>query len=163
MHIAGAIVVTAVAAQSLGLFGGGSPTIVSPLPYPFVLAVFSGVPSFLLPPLVGLAFVLWDPRPLLRTATSANDSLPRRTYLLVAAVALLSGTWFSVGWTYGVTYQGYEHIVICAAFGAVLLIATILQSWVTIRSRNRAHTIATHVILFAWASSYAFPYLGELC
>ena len=154
LQLTGAIVVTVVAAQSLGVFVGGAPSIVSPFPLPLVFLLLLGVPWVLLPLLMGLAFVLWNSR---------SDVLPRRTLVLVAAVALLSGAWFLVGWPYGVRYQGLEHTLICAVLSGVLLIVTILQSWLAIRSRSRADAIVTHMILFAWASSYAFPYFGELC
>ncbi len=65
-------------------------------------------------------------------------------------------------WGYGVSYQGYRYTlttaVISCSFAAV--IAGLL---VRLRGIPTARfSLTVNLLLFAWAFTYAFPYLGEL-
>ena len=160
-QVAGSIFVAAATAQALGLFGGGSPTLLSPSPFPLVMFGFRGVPFPLLPFLPAAGFLLWNPRTLLGQMSRAGH-FPRRTWALLGVLMLLSAAWFALGWRYGVEYEGFTFTVWSAVFSAVLGVATFTAARAATRTQRFVYSWLAHVILFAWAGTYAFPYLGEV-
>ena len=92
--------VTLFAAQSSGLLGGRSPSLVSPSSFPFMVLTLIGIPPWLIPLLWGVLFVGWQPA-LLR----GEAEVPSRTIALWLATALLSGAYFVVSWRAGVMFD----------------------------------------------------------
>jgi hypothetical protein len=93
-----------IAAQSLGMFGGGAPTILSPVSILLAIPAFLGVP----PPLVVLAFVgifwLWYVQ-----LFAGKVSIPKRTAVLLIVMGALSTVSFAIDWKAGIKYQGLAH------------------------------------------------------
>ena len=101
-----AVLVTAagvalIAAQSLGLFGGGSPTLASPAAFPLTALTVAGLPQWPVAVLWGGVFLAWCPA-LLRGAAE----IPARTVAVWLATVILSGIYFAVGWGAGLRYEG---------------------------------------------------------
>jgi len=146
---------------SVGLLVSGVPTILCPFPTLTVL------PAFLLSNLrlwktaiavPMLCFFLWHPG-LLR----GDAKIPKRSYVLLIVLILLSIADFIAGWNWGLQYQGsqYAHAV-CAinVAWAVFLVLVFARSWK--KPPSFVCSLFLHWMLFAWLAWYAFPYLGEL-
>lgn len=104
-----------------------------------------------------LFFLLWNPQ-LFR----ADGNVPKRSYVLLAALSALSTVDFAVSWKWGLFYQGPPYTAV---------ICSINIAWVgflALAFRRSFKTITTfrtslflHWMLFAWLSWYAFPWLRE--
>ena len=102
-----------------------------------------------------LLFFLWRPG-----FFRGESMVPRRSYVLLAIVTVLSILYFISSWRLGLRYQGVGHthavLVVNVGWAAVLV-------WAFVRTRKTGASFRTslfvHWMLFAW---YAFPYLGEL-
>jgi hypothetical protein len=150
-----AVGVWLIAAQSLGLFGGGSPTLVSPAAFPLTALVLSGIPQWLASVLWGGLFLAWHPA-LLRGVAQ----IPARTVALWLVVAILSAAYFAAGWHAGVRYEGALFTWTTLILNIFLSILCTALLW---RARTRpslGRSLSLHASLFAWISTYAFPYLG---
>jgi hypothetical protein len=153
--LAGLLVALA-AAQSLGAFGGGSPTILSPVSVPLAIPALLGAPL----PLVVLTFAgifwLWCFQ-----LFNGTPLVPRRTTLLLGVMAALSTASFAIGWDYGIRYQGLTYTITCVVASTAMLACCAFILW---RARKRASfsgSVLLHTLTFVWLASYAFPYLGE--
>jgi hypothetical protein len=146
---------------SVWLFLSGVPTIFSPFPAltvipALMLAQWHLEYAAVLPPAV--LFLLWNPQ-LLR----AEGKILKRSYVLFALVAVLSGVDFVLSWKWGLRYQGPPYTAI---------VCSINIAWIGFlslafrRCLNKAPSFRTslfvHWMLFAWLCWYAFPWLGEL-
>ena len=148
--------VVLIAAQSLGLFGGRTPTLTSPASFPLIVPALLGGPPWLVAILWGALFVAWHPA-LLQGAAE----VPSRTLALWLAAALLSGAYFLMSWRAGLAFEGSLFTRSSLAANLVLfgVCSTLLR-----RARatpSFAWYLSLHVALFGWISTYAFPYLGE--
>jgi hypothetical protein len=104
-----------------------------------------------------LLFLVWNPG-LLR----GQLKIPRRTYLLLAAVIALSFVYLVGSWNYGVQYQGvgYTFVVDAINLGWIAILCFLsFRNW-----KGEPYfltNLAVHWIFFAWIAWYAFPWLGE--
>ena len=146
---------------SFGLLLTGVPTILGPLP------LLTTIPALLLSTwrlyylaigLPVLLFFLWRPG-FFRGA----PQVPRRSYVLVAIITVLSITYFISGWRRGLQYQGagYTRAVLIVNVGwAAVLVFAFVRTWK--KGASFGISLFVHWMLFAWLAWYAFPYLGEL-
>lgn len=144
-----------IAAQSLGLFGGGSPTLASPAAFPLTALVLSGIPQWPVAALWGCLFIAWHPA-LLRGAAT----IPPRTVALWLVTTVLSGVYFVVGWQAGLRYEGLLFAWITLLVDILLFGLCTILMW---RARARPSfrwALSLQTSLFVWISTYAFPYLG---
>ena len=89
--------------------------------------------------------------------------VPRRSYVLLALLAVLSAIDFVVSWKWGLQYEGPQFTaVVCSVNIAWLGFLGLAFA----RTRNGTTSFGTslflHWMLFAWLGWYAFPWLGEL-
>lgn len=149
-------IVGLIAAQALGIFGGGAPTVISPGPVPLVVLVLLGLPISL----VILAFVGWY----LWWCPSLYSGLPRfpmRSIVLFVTLVVLSAAAFVGGWDYGVKYQGFNYTLTCLLISLLLAAACGVAVWLARKAPSFSRSLAAQFLIFAWLVSYAFPYLGE--
>ena len=146
---------------SIGLLASAVPTILCPLPTLTVLPAFFLPDSHLWKAAVAvptLLFFAWQPG-----LFSGEAKIPKRSYVLVLILILLSIAYFVASWNWGMQYQGpkYTHAVCVINAGwAVLLAFLFAQSWK--KPSTFKLNLFLHWMLFAWLAWYAFPYLGEL-
>jgi hypothetical protein len=146
---------------SVGLLVSGVPTILCPFPLVTILSAFllHGQGSLKAAVAVPtLLFFAWHPG-LFR----GDAKIPKRSYVLLIVLILLSIADFIAGWNWGLQYQGpqYTHAV-CAinVAWAVFLLLAFARSWK--KPPSFVYSLFLHWMLFAWLAWYAFPYLGEL-
>jgi hypothetical protein len=144
----------------IGLFVSGVPTIFSPFP---LLTVF---PAFILPQplqysvvlLPPLLFLLWNPQ-LMRL----EAKVPRRTYILFAALVALSVVYFALSWKWGLQYQGPQFTAVICSINIAWIGFLIV---VFRRSSKNDTAFGTSIFIqwmfFEWLSWCAFPWLGEV-
>jgi len=148
-----AFILALLTAWTTGLIGSGyDPTVTKPLPFPWVLLGFFG---WVLPALpVGL-FWLWG-WPLFYGKPTGR----MRTRVAAAVIGLLSIIWFCLGWD-GLTPEELRFALVTAvgSFVFAATIAVILVS--TKRTDSFAWSLAANFLIFAWALTYAFPWIGE--
>ena len=147
----------------IGCFSNGVPAPSCPMPLVTVIPAFvlasppSHLPYWLaifVPPAL---FFAWNPG-LFR----GKSRPPKRSWVLLTTLSVLSMAYFVGSWANGIEYQGRTYtIVICganflwiAALWAILYCSARLSSF-------RAN-LFFHSALFAWLAWCAFPYLGEL-
>jgi hypothetical protein len=130
----------------------------SPLyPLPLLVVAFALVFRYAAIAVPMLLFFAWNPG-LFR----GEAMMPKRSYVLLAVLTLLSVPWFGVGWKFGLAYQGGRYCY------SVLMtnICWLAGLWLVFARTKRADSFAAnlffHWMLFAWLAWYAFPYLGEL-
>lgn len=108
--------------------------------------------------LPGLLFMIWNPQ-LFR----GEGRIPKRTWVLFAAVTILSLLYLSSSWNWGVKYQGLAlTALLCSinvAWAGFLSIA-FARTWGSATSFWKS--LLLHWLLFAWLGWYAFPWLGEM-
>ena len=73
-----------------------------------------------------------------------------------------SVAWFWGGWHFGIEYQGYQYTLDTAILSFLLAAVTAGTLYSSRRTGSLFLNVAANFLLFAWASTYAFPYLGEL-
>src|SRR4029077_18404556 len=146
---------------AIGLVASGFPTMTTPFPALTVL------PAFLLSEihlskaavtLPTLLFFIWN-----SGLFRGEAKVPKRSYVLLAVVTVLSVFYFVSGWTLGLQYQGAQYTrFVCAVNIAwvLLLILGFLRSWK--KDNSFWFNLFLHWMMFAWLAWYAFPYLGEL-
>ena len=146
---------------SFGLLLTGVPSMLCPLPLLTILPAFllsNWRLHYLAIGLPVLLFFLWRPG-FFRGA----PQVPRRSYILLAIVTVLSIIYFISGWRLGLKYQGtgYTHavLIVNVAWAAVLVFA-FFRTWK--EGASFGTSLLVHWMLFAWLAWYAFPYLGEL-
>ena len=145
----------------LGLFLTGTPTILCPFPTLTIL------PAFLLSnfglwkaaiAVPTLCFFVWHPG-----LFHGESKIPKRSYVLLIILILLSAAYFVVSWKWGLQYQGakFTHVV-CGvnALWIVFLALGFARAWR--KPPSFRHSLFLHWMLFAWLAWYAFPYMGEL-
>ena len=149
-------------ALGLGLFLPGAPTVFSPLPALTVIPTLlldnlhvRGNVAVILPVFF---FLLWNPQ-LFR----GEVKVPRRSYVLLAALIVLTVIDLVLSWKWGVQYEGPQYTAV---------VSSVNIAWLTFlglafaRTRKGTNTLQTslflHWMLFAWLGWYAFPWLGEL-
>jgi hypothetical protein len=145
----------------IGLFFSGVPTLYSPFPTLTVLPAFVLsrwhleslavlVPSIL--------FFLWSPGLLL----NQRPNLPKRTFVLLGLLTVLTIVDCVLEWKYGVVYRGARHTILVYVINAMWLASL---WWTVVRCKRQPSFVGnlfSHWLLFAWLAWYAFPYLGEL-
>ena len=151
-----AILLLLAAAQSLGMFGGGSPTFASPASLLLVIPAFMSVPVLLVIFLAMVSFCAWCWQ-----LFPGHPKVPLRSLVLFVVAAILSLSWYVVGWRSGLQYEGFGFTVACAVASAVLFVACGFMLWRARVQPSWALSLLSHAILFFWLFSYAFPYLGE--
>lgn len=150
------------AALGLGLFLSGAPTVFSPLPALTVIpALFLsdwhhlGNAAVILPMLL---FFLWNPQ-LFR----GEAKVPKRSYALLAVLAVLSAIDFVVSWKWGLQYEGPMFTVaVCSVNIAWLAFLGLAFARTRKGTTSFTTSLFLHWMLFAWLGWYAFPWLGEL-
>jgi hypothetical protein len=70
--------------------------------------------------------------------------------------------WFRGGWDLGIEYQSYQYTLDTAILSFLLAAATAGTFLASRRIGSLPLNLAANFLLFAWASTFAFPYLGEL-
>jgi len=143
-----------------GLMLDGVPTLRCPLPTLTVIpALFLSTGrltwlAVLVP--VGL-FFLWNPG-----LFHGKADIPRRSWILLSVLTVLTAVYFAGSWGYGLQYQGKRFTYgICALNAGWLVLLWTIFMW---RGNKKSFTnnLILHWLLFAWLGWYAFPYLGEL-
>jgi hypothetical protein len=152
-----AVVGAAASAQAIGVFGGGSPSVLTPCPWPFVLMAFSPITPYGVP-LIVAAFALAWCIPLLR----GDGQVPRRTILFAWLVGLTSLGWFASAAVQGLNWDGPLYVAVTTGASCILALGTA----VALRSARRTPSIRAsalaHAILLTWFVSYAYPWFGEV-
>jgi hypothetical protein len=104
-----------------------------------------------------LLLLIWHPRLLTGTC-----EMPRRTFVGLAMLTLLTVLWFVGGWGYGLQSQGLDYVIAVAlANGLALYICWRLA----IDARRKVSfeaTLFAHASVALWLTWMAFPWLGEL-
>jgi hypothetical protein len=80
----------------------------------------------------------------------------------MALVGAGSAWWFHEGWDFGIGYQGYQYTLDTAILSFLLAAATAATFLASRRTGSLLLNVGANFLLFAWASTFAFPYLGEL-
>ena len=147
----------------LGSFSSGIPSLTCPMPTvtvipAFFLASLRSHPPFWLAILVpAILFFAWNPG-LLR----GGLRVPRRSWVLLIALTVLSLAYFVGSWNYGYQYQGREHTVLMCAINGGWIVALWAMLYRSVNTSSFSANLLFHATLFAWLAWYAFPYLGEL-
>jgi hypothetical protein len=151
------------AAVGLGLFPSQyDQTVLTPYPaltfFPYLWLSSNhnwGNAAVMLPMLL---FFLWSYQ-LFRGA----GKVPRRSYVFLALLTVLSVIDFVVNWKLGMRYQGAKFMAVVCSVNIVWLACLGLGF---ARARNRTTSWGTslflHWMLFAWLAWYAFPWLDEI-
>jgi hypothetical protein len=150
------------AAMGLGLFLRSAPTVVSPLPALTVIpALFLsewhsfGNVAIVLPVLF---FFFWN-----RQLFRGQGKVPRRSYVLLAILAVLTAIDLVVSWKDGLQYEGPQFtVVVCSVNIAWLAFLGLAFARTRKATTSFATSLFLHWMLFAWLGWYAFPWLGEL-
>jgi hypothetical protein len=145
-------------AQALGFFGGGSPSMVSPAPLPFVvLAWWSPIGPVGVVALAGLLSLAWC-TPLVK----GQARIPLRTVVLATVVTVSSLFWFVAARLQHLN-PGLTAYTVVTATASLLLCS--LTALVVYRGRRHPSITASaiaHSTLFVWLFSYAFAWFGEV-
>jgi hypothetical protein len=150
------------AAIGLGIFLPGAPTVFSPLPAVTAIPALllsdwhnSGNAAVALPLLL---FCLWN-----RQLFRGEARVPRRSYILLASLAVLTAIDFVASWKWALQYEGLKFTVtVCSLNIAWLVFLGLAFSRTRKGTTSFATSLFLHWMLFAWLGWYAFPWLGEL-
>jgi hypothetical protein len=134
-----------------------APSVPCPLPFPLVWLMFLGEPSWIVIAIPSIMFYFWS-RPCFRGSLISSS----RTLIAMALVGVGSVWWFRGGWDFGIRHQGYQYTFYTAILSFLLAAATAGTFLASRRTGSLPLSVAANFVLFAWASTFAFPYLGEL-
>jgi hypothetical protein len=155
-RLAAALLLVAIAAHAMGVFGDGATTLKSPYPLPLTILAFVGVPVSLLAILFGGLFYFTC-----RRASVDKPRLPKGAAVALSVATIASVGHFVASWSYGVEYQGKAFLYSCVCINAIAVLG-LFSIWVlNHRSAMPLSAVAFYFALFAWLGTYAFPYLGE--
>ena len=136
-----------VAMQSLGLFGGGAPCVLTSV-HASGFPAFMGLPPLLVVGLFVALFFVWRP-----SLFSGESRVPVRTLLLLVIVSVLSAVVFVTGWNYGIKYQGALYIQVCLVLSGLLMAACIVIVWLGRQHPSFHGSLALQALLFARKSA----------
>lgn len=148
---------------AIGLFESPTPfpSVWTPIPAPLFICAFEGWPILGILACV-TAFLAWNAPFFWLDDWTTEFEVPLRSWFLLAILIGASTIYYIAGWRYGVEYQGLDHCVKCAVVSAVYVALATLFLVAGMRTKNGLLCLIAHWWIFAWAYSYAFPYLGEL-
>lgn len=133
------------------------PSPLSPYPIQFFWPIWFfppfGALTLLLPPLF---FWAWC-----RYLLSYTGGVPRRSLVLLLLLAALSLTYTVRGYPYSTQYQSFTYARLVLAINIATPVALYGLFRLAKRTEKWSLAFAFHWLLVAWASSYAFAYLGE--
>lgn len=136
----------------------GTPCVWAPFPLPSV------IPAILFYPLIlpiPFGFFYLNSRSLFHSAEPATESTPPLPKFRVVAI-VLNALWIANGWSYGVSYQGTQHVVVVSVINIVFT-AMIALLWCATRRQDAHYSrLASSTVFSIWFFWYAFPWLGEL-
>ena len=138
------------------LLSSGVPSVTCPLPFPLCWFLLLA-PSWVVIAVPSATFWFWA-RPLFRGSLIPS----RRTLIAMSLVGVGSVWWFRGGWDFGIRYQGYQYTLDTAIASLILGAAAGGAFALSRRTGSLALNVAANFLLFVWASTFAFPYLGEL-
>lgn len=147
----------AASAQALGLFGGGSPSVASPAPFPLVLLAWSPAGFFGVAAVVGLMPFAWCASLIL-----GRPKIPARTIVLMAVAAVLSLAWFVSTQVQDLNTGGAVYTATTAVLSGLLFGVAAVLVYHGRRQPSLARSGSAHLVLFVWLFSYAFPWFGEV-
>lgn len=105
-----------------------------------------------------LFFSPWNPQ-LFR----GEAKVPRRSYVLLGLLTVLTVIDLIESWKWGMQYQGPRHTAVVSSVNIAWLGFLGLAFARTRREGGSFQTsLFLHWMLFAWLGWYAFPWLGEL-
>ena len=137
----------------------GIPSFVAPFPLLVIIPWFFGVPPVLVPMVPACVFAVchfrhWKCKPRAQPAIGLS-------ILLWIATALVP-LFLIAGWSYGIQYQGFVHTVFVVIANAIFAVVVWTTWWLARTPKNYQMQIAFGFALFAWLSSFAFPWMGEI-
>lgn len=149
----------ALAAIPIVGFSAHLPTVFSPFPAPFTLAIWIlGYPTgLLLATLLPVAFWMFS-----HQLARGEARIPLRGRVLLFPVTALAIIWTLYGYRHGAAHQGalYARTIVAINIAMPLLLTVLFQR--NRRSPSYGRAFAYQWLLWAWIGSYAFAYLGEL-
>jgi len=103
-----------------------------------------------------VCFFLWN-----QALFRGEGVVPRRSYILLITVTLLSVLWFALGWKDGIAVQGgaYCHPILLVNLGCAALVVSMFAY--SRKTSSFGINLLGHWILFLWLSWYVFPFFGE--
>lgn len=150
-----AMALTVFAAFSAGFFDLGWTPFLHPFPMLLAVPMLFGLGWFSLV-LVPLLYLAWAPQ-LLR----GEPRVPLRTVIAYWSILALSCLYFWSSWRYGVRYQGLSFTRGAGILNLCMAITLGVVLRLVRKKPSFSRSLVAHWLLFAWALSYAFPYLGE--
>jgi hypothetical protein len=155
-RVAATLLLVAITAHALGVFGGGVTSLKSPWPLPLTLFAFFGAPRLLLALLFGGLFYF-----VCRRAISDKPRLSKGATVAFAVTTIASVGYFIASWRYGMEYQGRSFLYACVCVNVAAILVLLLILIFHYRKTAPLSALAFYFVLFAWIGTYAFPYLGE--
>jgi hypothetical protein len=137
----------------------GMPSLIAPFPLLVLLPWFFGVPAFAVPIIPAFAFSVCHVSHLRRRP---RERLAIGLTILLWIVTPLNLLSLVAGWSYGIQYQGFSHTLFVVIANAIFAVAVWTTWWSATKPMNYKMQIAFGFMLFAWLSSFAFPWLGEI-
>jgi hypothetical protein len=123
----------------------------------FVLASPSHLPHWFAILVPSVLFFAWNPG-LFR----GSMPVPKRSWVLLSLLTVLSVVYFVGSWRYGNRYQGRDYTVTICAVNVGWIVILWAMLYRSSRLRSFGANLLFHGTMFAWLAWYAFPYLGEL-
>lgn len=136
--------------------GANYPTMYAPY------SLISAVPVVMFPSyfvvlvVLPIIYLLWS-FPL----ATGQKQIPTRTNIISITLVLLSFIYLMMGWQYGITYQGFFHVISMYVFNILFWSILLVLNLINRSSPAFLTNILYHGILFIWLSWVAFPWLGE--
>ena len=114
--------------------------------------------QYAVPALVGPVLLLtWHPG-LARGA----EGYPRRSFIGLLALTVLTAWWFRVGWALGVKYEDVLYVRGVCGVNVAMLTACWATAARAARGGSAGSTLLAHWAVVLWLVWVAFPWLGEL-
>jgi hypothetical protein len=91
----------------------------------------------------------------------ASERIPARSIVLLAILAAADAWVFSVGWDYGIRFQGRDSVMVSVGLNAVCVVGLFLLAAYSRTRPSFRRNLLYHAVLFSWLAVIALPYLGE--
>ena len=142
--------------QSLGFFGDKGPSILAPWPALLSVPLLLGFPGPVLVLVPVVALLIWCPK-----LFNGSAQIPKRTFIAVPLLAVISIGWFITSWGFGMEYQGSSYTYGMAGMNLLVLVALSILLARMRRTETFRANLTVHLLLFGWLVTFALPYFGE--
>jgi hypothetical protein len=131
------------------------------LPVFLAMLIFPGMPVLQGIVLPAALFICYNIATIGSALNNVKSYTTTLTGILIFSIGTLSLLYYALSWQYRDVYQSASTVDTWAVINAILALLTVCL-WVrAVRYPTPVRAIVSHIAMFVWFFSFAFPHIGE--